>query len=70
MWVFRGIMMGVSGALVFHRHIVFFFFFFKLLITFIGSLEKCHTSAFNALIFITHVYKNLLKRYNLKKPAD
>ena len=45
-----------SPALV--RHTLLFFYFFKELISFIGSLDKCHTSVFNALIFIlaTRIY--------------
>ena len=30
----------------------FLFIFFKELVSFIGSLDKCHTSVFNALIFM------------------
>ena len=33
------------------KHKIMVFFFFKLLIHYIGFLDKCHTSAFNALIF-------------------
>ena len=40
-----------SPALVRHT-LLFFFFFFKELISFIGALDKCHTSVFNALIFL------------------
>ena len=39
-----------SPALVPHTLLIFFFFF-KQLISFIGSLDKCHTSVFNTLIF-------------------
>ena len=38
-----------SPALV--RHTLLIVYFFKELISFIGSLDKCHTSVFNALIF-------------------
>ena len=37
-----------SPAIV--RHTVLIVYFFKELISFIGSLDKCHTSVFNALI--------------------
>ena len=37
-----------SPALV--RHALQIVYFFKELISFIGSLDKCHTSVFNALI--------------------
>ena len=33
------------------RHTLLFVCFVKELISFIGSLDKCHTSVFNALIF-------------------
>ena len=33
------------------RHTLLIVYFFKELISFIGSLYKCHTSVFNALIF-------------------
>ena len=39
--------MGVSGALVFHKHILFF----KLWIPDLDFLDKYYTSVFNALIF-------------------
>ena len=32
------------------RHTLLIIYFFKELISFIGSLDKCHTSVFNALI--------------------
>ena len=38
-----------SPALV--RHTLLIVYFFKKLISFIGSLDKCHTSVFNALIY-------------------
>ena len=38
-----------SPALV--RHTLLIVYFFKELISFIGSLDKCHTSVFNVLIF-------------------
>ena len=34
------------------RHTLLINYFFKELISFIGSLDKCHTSVFNALIYI------------------
>ena len=34
-------------------YIIVCLFFFKLLIPYIGSLDKCHTSAFSALIWIS-----------------
>ena len=37
-----------SSGLV--RHTLMFVYFFKELIAFIGSLDKCYTSVFNALI--------------------
>ena len=37
-----------SSGLV--HHILLFVYLFKELISFIGSLDKCHTSVFNALI--------------------
>ena len=37
-----------SSGLV--RHRLLFVYFFKELISFIGSLDKCHTSVFNALV--------------------
>ena len=37
-----------SPALV--RHTLLFVYFFEELISLIGSLDKCHTSVFNALI--------------------
>ena len=39
-----------SPALV--RHILLVVHFFKELVSFIGSLDKCHTSVFHALIFV------------------
>ena len=39
-----------SPALV--RHTLLIVYFFKELNSFIGSLDKCHTSVFNALIFL------------------
>ena len=39
-----------SPALV--RHTLLIVYFFKKLISFIGSLDKCHTSVFNALIIL------------------
>ena len=39
-----------SPALVCHTLLIVYFF--KELISFIGSLDKCHTSVFNALIFL------------------
>ena len=36
------------------------FFFFNELISFIGSLDKCHTSVFNALIYLQ--FGKMLKR--------
>ena len=39
-----------SPALV--RHTLLIVYFFKVLIYFIGSLDKCHTSVFNALIIM------------------
>ena len=38
-----------SPALV--RHTLLIVYFFKQLISFIGSIDKCHTSVFGALIF-------------------
>ena len=38
-----------SSGLV--RHTLLYVYFFKQLISFIGSLDKCHTSVFNAGIF-------------------
>ena len=38
-----------SSGLV--RHILLFVYFFEELISFIGSLNKCHISVFNVLIF-------------------
>ena len=35
----------------FVRHTLLFVYFFKEVISFIGSLDKCYTSVFNALIF-------------------
>ena len=40
--------MPCSSELV--RHALLFAYFFSLLISFIGSLDECHTSVFNALI--------------------
>ena len=34
------------------RHTLLIVYFFKELISFIGSIDKCHTSVFNALIKI------------------
>ena len=33
------------------RHTLLFVYLFKEIISFIGSLDKCHTNVFNALIF-------------------
>ena len=42
------------------RHILPFVYFSKELISFIGSIDKCHTSVFNALIFqLTAAYQSL-----------
>ena len=40
--------LSCSPALV--RHTLLIVYFFKELISFIGSLDKCHTSVFNSLI--------------------
>ena len=42
-----------SPALV--RHTLLIVYFFKELISFIGFLDKCHTSVFNALIFLARI---------------
>ena len=42
--------MPCSSGLV--RYILVFVYFFKELISFIGFLDKCHTSVFNALISV------------------
>ena len=39
-----------SSVLVRHILLFFFFFFYKELVSFMASLDKCHTSVFNALI--------------------
>ena len=46
-----------SPALV--RHTLLIVYFFKELISFIGSLDKCHTSVFNALIYFNMSYMSL-----------
>ena len=40
------------------RHILFFVNLFKLLIPYNGYLDKCHTSAFNALIYYSNTQTN------------
>ena len=49
------------------RHILLFVYFFKELISFISSLDKCHTSVFNALIRYT--VNTLVFKKKKKKPA-
>ena len=51
--------LSCSSGLI--RHILRFvyFIFFKELMSFIGSLDKCHTSVFNALIFLTSPFSKL-----------
>ena len=44
-----------SPALVSHKLLIVYFF--KELISFIGSLDKCHTSVFNALITVIEACK-------------
>ena len=43
-----------SPALV--RHTLLIVYFFKELISFIGSLDKCHSSVFNALIYADFIH--------------
>ena len=58
-----------SPALV--RHTLLIVYFFKELISFIGSLDKCHTSVFNVLIFLFIVSINFLPFLShLKLSAD
>ena len=47
-----------SPALVCHTLLIVYFF--KELISFIGTLDKCHTSDFNMLIFYSYHRQNLL----------
>ena len=49
------------------RHKLLFVYFFKELISFIGSLHKCHTSVFNALIpyVIFHPLAKFEKVWNI-----
>ena len=44
------------------RHILLIVYFFKELISFIGSLDKCHTTVFNALI----LWGIVIPRYRTK----
>ena len=55
-----------SPALVRHT-LMIVYFFFKQLISFIGSLDKCHTSVFNALIHIPKLFPKVFcfKFYNI-----
>ena len=42
------------------RHTLLIVYFFKELISFIGSLDKCHTSVFNALILFSNDWNSNL----------
>ena len=49
-----------SPALV--RHTLLIVYFCKELISFIGSLDKCHTSVFNALIYLSAIGRLICRR--------
>ena len=50
-----------SPALVCHTYLIVYYFFYKELISFIGTLDKCHTSVFKALILIKITWSLLNK---------
>ena len=55
-----------SIALVSHTLLIVYFF--QELISFIGSLDKCHTSVFNTLIF--HIFVSIINKHCLIHGQD